>query len=101
MSFRISKRHSLHRQQKSSQYTKSSEFIKHIECHWCFTFCTFVRLTFKPIKQSNEMFWLSTKDNVNWDASDSDNVKLNYYYADLIEKEKKKRERENRKFGQK
>ena len=27
-------------------------------------------------------------DNVNWDASDSDNVKLNYHYADLIEKRK-------------
>ena len=34
------------------------------------------------------MFWLSTLDTGNSDAFDSDNGKINYHYADLIEKEK-------------
>ena len=53
-----------------------------------FIFCMFVRTTVKFIKQKNEMSWLSTPDSVKWDVSDSNNVKLNYHYADLIEKGK-------------
>ena len=52
-----------------------------------FIFFTLVWATFKLFKQRYEMFWLSMSDNANWDASDSDNGKLNYHYADLIEKE--------------
>ena len=43
-------------------------------------FNTLVRATFKFIKQRDEMFWFSTLNNV--DASDSNNGKLNYHYAD-------------------
>ena len=62
------------------------------------------------------MFWLSSLDNANKDASDSNKGKLNYHYTDLSEKEKlqlqnllkntkiepkEKKEKKNRKFRQK
>ena len=53
-----------------------------------FIFGTFVRAIFKLMKQRDEMFFLSMHDNVNWVASGSNNGKLNYRNADLIEKEK-------------
>ena len=53
-----------------------------------FIFITLIRATFKLIKQRDEMFRLSTQHNANQEASDSNNGKLNYHYADLIEKEK-------------
>ena len=50
-------------------------------------FSMLVRATFKLIKQRDEMLWLSTLVIANKDASDSDNGKIKYCYADLIEKE--------------
>ena len=46
------------------------------------------RATFKLTKQRDEMFWLFMLGNANWDASDSENEKINHCYADLFEKEK-------------
>ena len=53
-----------------------------------FIFITLVRATFKLIKQRDKVLRLSTQDNANQEASDSNNGKLDYHYADLIEKEK-------------
>ena len=52
------------------------------------------------------MFWLSTLDIANSNDSDSDNGKINYRYADLIEKEKLLQQKheswaEEKKFEQK
>ena len=70
---------------------KSNELVKHIDVvdvYLFFFFYMLVRETFKLIKQKDKIFWLSMLDIANKDASDSDNGKINYLYADQIEKEK-------------
>ena len=80
-----------------------------------FIFITLIRATFKLIKQRDEMFRLSSLDNANQGASDSNNGKLNCHYVDLTENEKlllqnpfknmkiepEEKKGKNRKFGQK